>query len=103
MSPTITVMHADHVAALCTPDRVYLVPALEAMPRHHPDRIHVEAKCLVAGAVLRGDAPGPYDDAEAELTATLLTIGRPGRGPRSTRRHLARLLRFPYLSRCILR
>jgi hypothetical protein len=72
MLPTITVMHADHVAALCTHDRVYLERAIEQMPPRHPDRIHVAARCLVAGAILRGDAPGPYDDQEAEAAAILL-------------------------------
>jgi hypothetical protein len=72
MAQTITVMQADHVAALCTPDRVYLCPALKAAPTAHPDRIHVEAKCLVAGAILRSEIDGPYDDAEADALAEIL-------------------------------
>lgn len=88
MSPTITVMHADHVAALCITGRVYLAPALETMPARHPDRIHVEAKCLGAGATVRGDVPGPYDEAEAEAAAVLLTT--PPRRRRSGLRGLFR-------------
>lgn len=73
---TITVMHADHVAALCTRDRVFLAASVDAMPQRHPDRVFVEAKCLVARAYLVGDADGEYDDQECETAARIL-LGEP--------------------------
>lgn len=72
---TIAVMHADHVAALCTRDRVFLADGVEAMPLGHPDRVFVETKCLVARAYLEGEVDGPYDDHECE-TATRTLLGQ---------------------------
>lgn len=69
---TITVLHADHVAALCTPERVFLADGVEAMPAGHPDRVFVEAKCLVARAYLEGDVDGPYDDQECDRATRIL-------------------------------
>ena len=72
-------MHRDDVAALCTLERVYLAPNVKAMPHAHPDRRFVEAKCLVAGAFLRGDVDGPYDDREADEGARILLELQPTR------------------------
>lgn len=64
--PSIVVMLADDVAALCTPDRVYPAQIIDRMPIRHPDRALVDVKCLIAGAILHGDLDGPYDDHEAD-------------------------------------
>lgn len=69
---TITVMHADHVAALCTRDRVFLADGVEAMPPGHPDRVFVLKKCLVARAYLDDDLIDAYDDHECDHAARIL-------------------------------
>lgn len=69
---TITVLHADHVAALCTRDRVFLARGVAAMPVGHPDRVFVETKCLVARAYLDDDLVGTYDDHECDRAARIL-------------------------------
>lgn len=68
----ILVMHVDDLAAVCTRDRIYPSPAIAAMPADHPDRALIDVKCLVAGAILRGDVAGPYDDHDAEVVARSL-------------------------------
>jgi hypothetical protein len=42
------------------------------MPTSHPDRALVEVKCLIASAILRGEAGGPYDDDIADTAARIL-------------------------------
>lgn len=68
---SIRVMQADSVAAVCTHDRVWLDPAVAALPPRHPDALLVAMKCQIAGATLRGEANGPYIDLEADLIARL--------------------------------
>lgn len=68
----ILVLHVDDVAAVCTRERIYPSPVVAAMPCDHPDRALVDVKCLVAGAILRGDLDGPYDDREAEQVARIV-------------------------------
>lgn len=68
----IVVLQAGSVAAVCTVDRVFFAAAIDALPHRHPDARHAAAKCLIAGAVLRGDVPGPYDDHEADRLAVIL-------------------------------
>ena len=73
---SITVLHADQVVAVCAADRIFLAAIIAAMPFVHPDRAHVEAKCLIAGAILRGEADGPYDDHVVDEAAKILVGGR---------------------------
>jgi hypothetical protein len=70
--PTITVHQSDDPVAICTPERAYLAPVIEAMEPWHPDRELIEIKCLVAMSVLRGHVVGPYDDLVADRTARAL-------------------------------
>jgi hypothetical protein len=71
-STPIVVRHRGVAAAVCTPDRIYLLPKIDALAADDPDRVHVEVKCLIAGAILRGEVAGPYDDAEATEAAHAL-------------------------------
>lgn len=66
---SIVVLLAGGIAALCTPDRVYPAQIIDRLPQRHPDRALVDIKCLYAGAILRGDLDGPYDDHEADRLA----------------------------------
>lgn len=68
----IVVAHGGTDVALCTSERISIAAAIEALPEDHPERVLVEVKCLVAGAILRGHVPGPYDDAEADAAARSL-------------------------------
>lgn len=65
----IHVLQAGDVAATCTVNCVWFAAAIDALPPEHPDVLLVAAKCLIAGAILRGDAEGPYDDFDAEILA----------------------------------
>lgn len=90
----IVVTHVGSVVALCTFDRVHFSRSIEALPDHHPDRVFVAAKCLVAGAIIRGEVEGPYDDVEAEEAARILVAdmqraSRDRRGPREGDEHAA--------------
>ncbi|MEV4418990.1 hypothetical protein AB0L40_03325 [Patulibacter sp. NPDC049589] len=73
---SIVVLVNGQVAASCTVDRVFLAAAVEGLPSSHPRRDFAEAKCLVAGAILRGDVEGAYDDEEADEAARLLVASR---------------------------
>lgn len=65
----VHVMQAGAVAATCTVNGAWFAVSVEALPPGHPDARLVAAKCLIAGAILCGDADGPYDDFEAEILA----------------------------------
>jgi hypothetical protein len=71
-TPFISVELVGFAVAVCTPERVFFSPGIEALPDAHPDRVFVAAKCLIAGAILRGEVQGPYDDREADEAARLL-------------------------------
>lgn len=62
----IVVHQAGHVAAICTPERVFLSRAIGAMPDRHPDRRLVLAQCLIAGAALGDDRGVSSDDATTD-------------------------------------
>lgn len=69
---SIVVLLANEIAALCTANRVYAATIIDRMPLGHPDRVLVDVKCLIAGAILHGDFDGPYDDREADQLARLI-------------------------------
>lgn len=71
----IHVMQADDIAATCTVSGVWFAAAIDALPPEHPDARLVAAKCLIAGAILRGDTDGRYDDLEAEILARSMLEG----------------------------
>ena len=73
---SIVVRHDGHAAALCTAELVFVAPAIDKLATDDPTRIAVQAKCLVAGAILRGDVAGPYDDREADDVARALIVDR---------------------------
>lgn len=84
-SSVAIVLLADQVAAVCTIDRIEPAPWVLHLPARHPDRLLVEAKCLVARAYLTGDVDGAYDDRECEAAARLLLDEQPPPVPVSPR------------------
>lgn len=80
--PSISVLQAGRVAAVCTAERVRLTPAIAALPTEHPDARRVAVKCLIAGAILRGYVDGPYDEQVADTTADLILADNDGEAPR---------------------
>lgn len=65
----IHVTQAGEIAAACTVSGAWFAASIDALPRDHPDARLVAAKCLIAGAILRGDIEGPYGDLEVENLA----------------------------------
>lgn len=91
-STVAIVMLCDDVAAICTIDRIEPAPWLHNLPARHPDRLLIEAKCLVARLYLTGDADSRYNDHECEHAARLLLEHETATPhPRRTSRHRRRL------------
>lgn len=62
------------VVAIATPTRVYLAPAVEALPRGHPKLAFVAVMCLYSRDVDTGMLPGPYRSGDAELFARFVLM-----------------------------
>ncbi|MDQ8044923.1 MAG: hypothetical protein REI11_09975 [Patulibacter sp.] len=72
-----TIFEGDQVAAICDPVRAWIAPWVLARPHADELRRRVAWRCMVAGAIARGDVPGPYSDALADAAAAVLKHKRP--------------------------
>lgn len=61
----MTIFEGDRVAAVCGRERVWLAPWVLALDVEDELRRRVSWRCMVAGAIARGEAPGPYSNAAA--------------------------------------
>jgi hypothetical protein len=68
------ISYRGELVAIATAARVYLAPAVSALPRGHPKLRFVAALCLYGRDVDEGELPGPYDEQEGELYARTLLI-----------------------------
>jgi hypothetical protein len=68
------ITYRGDLVAIATRSRVYLTPAVEALPPGHPKLRFAAALCLYGRDVCAGAVPGPYDELEGELYARTLVI-----------------------------
>jgi hypothetical protein len=68
------ISYRGELVAITTRVRVYLAPAVSALPGGDPKLRFVAAMCLYSRDIDEGDVPGPYTDEYAELYARCLLV-----------------------------
>ena len=71
---TITITYADRVAASAAARRFWLSADIEALPAGDPVKRVVAFMAAFAGAVVRGELPGPYTAERARTFARLALV-----------------------------
>lgn len=71
---TTMLRYRGRLAGFAGATRASLSNELDALPANDPDRRFVLAMAAYAGAIARGEAPGPYTDADAERYARAFLI-----------------------------
>jgi hypothetical protein len=67
MATLTPIVFRNRLAAAASEEHFFLADHIDVLETDHPHRSFVELMCCYAGTLLRGELPGPYADADAEL------------------------------------